>query len=412
MFDGRSQRVILITVQDIKSAQKSLSTILIKTPLSLAPKLSKDLGVNIYLKKENLQNTGSFKLRGAFNKISKLSKKERSFGIVAVSAGNHAQGVALSGQHFSIPTTIIMPENTPLTKVNGVKSYGAEVILHGSYYDDAYQYAIQYAKERGNIFIHPFEDGDVIAGQGTIGLEILESDIDFDAVIIPIGGGGLISGVATAIKSRNPNIKIIGVASAGATALKQAFETDTKVSSPIKTIADGIAVRDSSEITLKYMKKYVDEVVAVDDEEIASAILFLLENQKIVVEGAGAVGVASILYDKINIQKYKNIAVIISGGNIDVTMLSVIIEKGLVKSDRKLRLMITLIDKHGSLMELTRIFDKLSANIVQIDYDRTAISIAYGDANVSIDLEIKGDEHRKEIENELRNSGYKFRSLD
>ena len=402
----------MIKIEDIKSAQKNLSQILIKTPLSLAPKLSKDLGVNIYLKKENLQNTGSFKLRGAFNRVSNLTYKDKLKGIVAASAGNHAQGVALSGQYFSIPTTIIMPENTPLTKINGVKSYGADVILHGLYYDDAYKFALEYSKKRGNIFIHPFEDKDVIAGQGTIGLEILESETDFDAVIIPIGGGGLISGVASAIKSKNPNIKIIGVASAGATALKQAFETNKRCSSPVKTIADGIAVRDSSEITLKYMKKYVDEVVAVDDEEIAGAILYLLENQKIVVEGAGAVGIASIMFNKIDISKYKNIAVIVSGGNIDVTMLSVIIEKGLVKSDRKLKLMITLIDKHGALMELTRVFDKLNANIVQIDYDRTSISISYGDANVLIDLEIKGGKHRTKIEKELHLNGYKFHILD
>jgi threonine dehydratase len=402
----------MISLQDIWKAKENLSSVLNDTPLTLAPKLTKNLGVNIYLKKENLQNTGSFKLRGAFNRISNLSEEDRRKGVVAASAGNHAQGVAFSGQYFNIPTTIVMPENTPLTKINGVKSYGAEVILYGSYYDDAYQFALQYAEERGNIFIHPFEDSDVIAGQGTIGLEILNSGIKFDAVIVPIGGGGLISGVSTAIKSLHSDTKVIGVGSAGATALKKSYESGKPTSSPVKTIADGIAVRDGSKVTLEYLLDRVDEVVSVDDEEIASAILYLLENHKIIVEGAGAVGVASVLYDKINLKDYKNIAIIVSGGNIDVTMLSVIIEKGLVKSNRKMKLLITLIDKHGSLMELTKIFDHLRANIVQIDYDRTATSISYGDANVSIDLEIKGNDHRREIEDKLKESGYKFKIIN
>ncbi|HIC10239.1 MAG TPA: threonine ammonia-lyase [Campylobacterales bacterium] len=401
----------MISVKDIWLAQSNLSEVLFKTPITPAPKLSKELGIGIYFKKENLQNTGSFKLRGAFNRISMLSEEDRNRGVVAASAGNHAQGVAFSGQYFNIPTTIVMPEQTPLTKVNGVKSYGADVILYGDCYDDAYNFALQYAKEKERIFIHPFEDREVIAGQGTIGLELLQSGIDFDAVIVPVGGGGLISGVATIIKSLRPDIDVIGVVSAGATALKESYEQGKPISKPVKTIADGIAVRDGSKITLEYMKKYVDEVVAVDDEEIAGAILFLLENHKIIVEGAGAVGVASLLYRKIDISKYKNIAVVISGGNIDVTMLSIIIEKGLIKSNRKLKLLVTLIDKPGSLLKLTEIFQKLKANIVQIGYDRTTTSIAYGDANVSIDLEIKGDEHRKAIEEELRKSGYKFQIL-
>jgi threonine dehydratase len=397
----------MINLGEIWGARDRLSKILTETPFVKSPILSKESGKNIFLKTENLQITGSFKIRGAFNRISNLSESERNKGVVASSAGNHAQGVAFSGQHFNIPTTIVMPENTPLTKVNGVKSYGAEVILHGTLYDDAYSYGKKLAEENEKVFIHPYEDSDVIAGQGTIGIELLQSGIDFDAVVVPIGGGGLISGVATAIKSLKPEIDLIGVVSAGATAQKQSFEKGETVSSPVKTIADGIAVKNGSEITLQYLKEYVDEVVAVDDEEIASAILYLLENHKIIVEGAGAVGVASVMHKKFDFDKYKNIAVITSGGNIDVTMLSVIIEKGLVKSNRKLKLQITLIDKHGSLKNLTEVFDKLGANIVHIGYDRTDTSISYGDANVSIDLEIKGSEHRKEIENALQNYKYK-----
>ncbi len=402
----------MITIQDICLARENLSKVIAETPLSLDSKLSNRTGVEIYLKKENLQNTGSFKLRGAFNKISNLSEVERKRGVVAASAGNHAQGVAFAGQYYSIPTTIVMPENTPLTKINGVKSYGSEVILHGAIYDDAYKFAINLSKEREAIFVHPFEDHDVIAGQGSIGIEIINSGITFDAVIVPIGGGGLISGVATAIKNLKPHVKIIGVVSAGATATKDSFELGETVSRPVKTIADGIAVRNGSKITLEYLKKYVDEVIAVDDEEIAGAILYLLENSKIVVEGAGAVGVASILYNKIDISKFKNIAILVSGGNIDVNMLSIIIEKGLIKSNRKLKLLVTLIDKHGALMGLTKIFNELRANIVQIGYDRTATSISYGDANVSVHLEIKGDEHRKEIETGLLSNGYNFKILE
>ncbi len=402
----------MITIQDICLARENLSKVIAETPLSLDSKLSNRTGVGIYLKKENLQNTGSFKLRGAFNKISNLSEVERKRGVVAASAGNHAQGVAFAGEYYSIPTTIVMPENTPLTKINGVKSYGSEVILHGAIYDDAYKFAINLSKEREAIFVHPFEDHDVIAGQGSIGIEIINSGITFDAVIVPIGGGGLISGVATAIKNLKPHVKIIGIVSTGATATKDSFELGETVSRPVKTIADGIAVRNGSKITLEYLKKYVDEVIAVDDEEIAGAILYLLENSKIVVEGAGAVGVASILYNKIDISKFKNIAILVSGGNIDVNMLSIIIEKGLIKSNRKLKLIVTLIDKHGALMGLTKIFNELRANIVQIGYDRTATSISYGDANVSVHLEIKGDEHRKEIETGLLSNGYNFKILE
>jgi threonine dehydratase len=400
----------MINLGEIWSAKDQLSKILTDTPFVKSPSLSKESGKNIFLKKENLQITGSFKIRGAFNKISNLSKEEKKRGVIAASAGNHAQGVAFSGKYFNIPTTIVMPENTPLTKVNGVKSFGSEVILHGTFYDDAYQFAKGLAEESGKVFIHPYEDPHVIAGQGTIGIELLQSNIDFDAVIVPIGGGGLISGIATVIKSLKPEIDLIGVVSSGAMAQKQSFEQGSPVSCPVKTIADGIAVRDGSEITLEYLQNYVDEVVSVDDEEVASAILSLLENHKIIVEGAGAVGVASVMHKKFSLDKYKNIAVIVSGGNIDVTMLSVIIEKGLVKSNRKLKLQITLIDKHGALKNLTEIFDKLGANIVHIGYDRTDTSISYGDANVSIDLEIKGIEHRKEIEEALKEYQYKILS--
>ncbi|SMC09585.1 threonine ammonia-lyase [Nitratiruptor tergarcus] len=399
----------MIALQDIQQAAKRIESVASKTPYAYAPILSKKCGYKIFLKKENLQVTGAFKLRGAFNKIAKISQEEKNRGVVAASAGNHAQGVAFSSNYFQIPATIVMPENTPLTKVNGVKSYGASVILHGSNYDEAYAYAVQYAKDHNKTFVHPFADYDVMAGQGTIALEILDQAKDLDAILVPIGGGGLIAGIASAIKQINPKIQIIGVTAAGAPAMRESFQLGRPVdSTQVRTIADGIAVRDTSPVTLKIILETVDDIVEVDDEEIADAILFLLENQKLVVEGAGAVGVAALLYEKLTLPENANIAVVLSGGNIDVTMLSVIIEKGLIKSYRKMKLIVTLVDKPGSLMKLTEILASVSANIVQIGYDRTSANLAYGDANVSIGLETKGKEHQEQIRELLTRHGFRF----
>ena len=398
----------MVTLETIQAASKRIADVVVKTPFSYAPILSKISDTEVYLKKENLQVTGAFKIRGAFNKIASLTPLDREGGVVAASAGNHAQGVALSAQHFEVDATIIMPESTPLTKINGVKRFGAEVILAGSNYDEAYAYALEYAQTHQLTFIHPFEDDTVIAGQGTIALEILEScDDRLDAVIVPVGGGGLISGIATAIKAVNPDIKVIGVSASGAPALKESFELQRAIdSTSVRTIADGIAVRDTSEITLQYMLSCVDDVICVDDEEIASAMLFLLENQKLVVEGAGAVGVAALLHHKLPQFEGKNVAVVLSGGNVDVTLLSVIIEKGLLKSHRKMKLMVTLVDKPGSLMHLTELLNELGANIVHIAYERTSTDLDYGDAHVTIHLETKGKEHQQQIRELLHREDY------
>lgn len=401
----------MIALNNIIEAKKRLDGVVYDSPLALAPNLSAILDSKIYLKKENLQLTGSFKLRGAFNKISLLSEKEKIAGVVAASAGNHAQGVAFAAKHYNIDATIIMPEATPLTKVSGVKSYGANVILHGANYDEAYKYATDFAKQNNKTFVHPFADDDVIAGQGTIALEILSKLENIDMIIVPIGGGGLISGMASAIKQINPNIKIIGVVASGADAMKQSYHAKTPIDSiSVKTIADGIAVRDVTPKMLQYILDLVDEIIEVEDREIASAILYLLEKQKIVVEGAGAVGLAAIMHEKLNI-KNKTVVLPLSGGNIDVTMLSVIIEKGLVKSNRKMNMIITLVDKPGSLMKLTEIFNETSANIVQIDYDRNSVQLDFGEANVTIALETKGDEHQNVIKDELTKHGYRFKEL-
>jgi threonine dehydratase len=399
----------MIELSKIKEAQKRVNKVIYKTPFAYAPTLSQKVGNEIYLKKENLQITGAFKLRGAFNKIAALPEEKRKKGVIAASAGNHAQGVAYSASYFNVPSVIVMPEATPLTKVSGVKEYGGEVVLAGNNYDEAYEYAVNLAKEKGLEFIHPFADYDVMAGQGTIALEMLEEIPDLDYILVPIGGGGLISGIASAAKQINPKIKVIGVTAAGAPAMRLSFLSGSvQDSSFVKTIADGIAVRDTSPITYKIIKEVVDDIVEVDDEEIANAILFLMERQKVVVEGAGAVGVAALLHHKINFSAPKKVGVVISGGNIDVTMVNLIIEKGLLKSHRKMKLIVTLIDKPGSLMKLTEILTEQKANIVQIGYDRTDLNLAIGDANVTIALETRGFEHQESIKRALHKNKYKF----
>ncbi len=399
----------MIPLSEIMKAKKKINGVVNHTPFAYAPLLAEKVNAEVFLKKENLQLTGAYKIRGAYNKISSLSKEEKKKGVIAASAGNHAQGVAYSASIFNVPATIIMPEATPLLKVIGTKSLGAKVILKGANYDEAYEYAMIYAKENSLTFIHPFKDKKIMAGQGTVGVEMYDEIDDLDVILVPIGGGGLISGVGSAIKQLDPRIKIIGVTAKGAPAMYESFKEKKPLStSNVKTIADGIAVRDASKENLDIILECVDDIVQVDDEEIANAVLFLLERQKIVVEGAGAVGVAALIHKKIKVEKDDKVGVIISGGNIDVGMLSVIIEKGQIKAHRKMKLLITLIDKPGALRGLTDILEELSANIIQIDYDRTSTTLSYGDANVTLALETKGKEHQQSIRDELKNQGYRF----
>ena len=399
----------MLELNIVKQAQENIKKVITKTPFSYAPLLSQMIGNEIYLKKENLQLTGAFKLRGAFNKIANLSEKEKQKGVIAASAGNHAQGVSYSASYFNIPSIIVMPEATPMTKISGVKSHGGTVVLAGNNYDEAYEYAIKLAKDKGLSFIHPFADYEVMAGQGTIALEMLDEQPDLEVIIVPIGGGGLISGIAKTAKALNPKIKIIGVTASGAPAMFNSYKNGViQDSLSVKTIADGIAVRDTNKQTYEIIKEWVDDIVQVDDEEIANAILYLMEKQKIVVEGAGAVGIAALMHHKIKFNTPKKIGVVISGGNIDVTMLNIIIEKGLIKSYRKMKLIVTLIDKPGSLMKLTEILKNTKANIVQIGYDRTDVNLSFGDANVSIALETRGVEHQEEIKRELYKNGFRF----
>lgn len=397
----------MIQLTSILEAYERIRPVVVKTPFSYAPRLSEEAGCDIYLKKENLQVTGAFKIRGAYNKIASLTPEERNCGVIAASAGNHAQGVAMAAQMFGIKALIVMPDSTPLTKINGVSYYGAEVILAGNNYDEAYAYASQYGADHGLVFVHPFTDDEVIAGQGTIAIEMLETIPDLDVIVVPVGGGGLISGIASYVKQVAPKVEVIAVSALGAPAMKESYDSKKIIdSTSVRTIADGIAVRDTSPITYQHIIESVDRFISVDDEEIANAVLFLLERQKLVVEGAGAVGVAAILHHKIENIHRKKVGVVVSGGNMDVTLLSVIIEKGLIKSGRKMKLTVTLIDKPGSLMLLTRMLQDVNANIVHIEYDRTSTSLAYGDANVTIHLETKGKEHQHQIRALLKEHRY------
>lgn len=412
MYNGRAQtnkRKTMVSLNKIIQAKRTIDKFINKTPCAIAPKLSQTYGANIYLKKENLQRTGAYKIRGAYNKIANLTQDEKSKGVIAASAGNHAQGVAISAKSFDMRAVIVMPEATPLLKVSGTKSLGAEVILKGDNFDEAYAYAQQYAKENGLIFVHPFDDEFVEAGQGTIALEMLEDVSDLDILVLPVGGGGLASGVASCVKQINPKIKVIAVGAKGAPAMFDSFKAKKQINSKsVRTIADGIAVRDASNITLNHILECVDEFVQVDDEEIANAILYLLEEQKIIVEGAGAVGVAAIMSEKFKYKKGSNIGIILSGGNIDVQMLNIIIEKGLIKSYRKMYINVTLVDKPGALMGLTDVLKKANANIVKIDYDRFSTELDYGDARISITLETKGKTHQDLVTSKLHDAGYEF----
>ena len=399
----------MISLNKIIQAKRNIDGFVAKTPFGFAPKLSKIAGADIYLKKENLQITGAYKVRGAFNKIANLDENAKKCGVVAASAGNHAQGVAISAKHFGVKAIIIMPEAAPLSKVSGTKALGSEVILKGNNFDEAYAYALEYAKDNNMSFIHPFDDELVQAGQGTIALEMLDEVSNLDYMVVPVGGGGLISGVASCAKQINPDIKIIGVSAKGAPAMFESFKDKCQHNSKsVRTIADGIAVRDASQITLSHILECVDEMVQVDDEEIANAILYLLEQQKIMVEGAGAVSVAAILEGKFEFKKGAKIGAILSGGNIDVQTLSIIIEKGLLKSHRKMIINVTLIDKPGALMALGDVLRGAGANIVKIDYDRFSTKLSYGDAKITITLETKGKEHQDTIEKALKDAGYEF----
>ena len=396
----------MLTLDKIYHASYVLKEVIRPTDMIKASNLSEDC--EIYLKTENLQITGAFKARGAYYKISQLTEEEREKGVIACSAGNHAQGVALAATKNGIKSLICIPNSAPISKVEATKKFGAEVCLVEGTYDDAHDKAVELQKESGATFIHPFDDEMVIAGQGTIGLEILEQLPDVDAVLVPIGGGGLISGVAFAIKSLNPNIKVYGVQSAGAPSMYLSMAHDKIETLPgVNTIADGIAVKTPGELTFDICKNYVDGIMTVTDDEVATAILTLIEKQKLISEGAGAVSVAAALFDKFPL-KGKKVCCLVSGGNIDVTILSRVIDRGLQKAGRLAEFTIELADKPGELGNVSKIISSLGANVISVNHDRADLNTDINSCYLRMSLETRNHEHVEKIKNELARYGYRI----
>ena len=397
----------MLTLDKIYHASYVLESVIRQTDLIHAPKICPE--ANVYLKTENLQITGSFKVRGAYYKISQLSEEEKAKGVIACSAGNHAQGVALAATKNGIQSLICLPDGAPISKVEATKGYGAEVCLVPGVYDDAYAKALELRDEKGYTFIHPFDDEDVIAGQGTIGLEISKQLRDVDVVVVPVGGGGLISGVSFALKSLNPKIRVYGVQASGAPSMAKALEEDEIIClDKVSTIADGIKVKEAGEHTFAITKKYVDGVVTVTDDEISSAILALIEQHKLIAEGAGAVPVAAVMFHKIPDIQGKNVVCLVSGGNIDVTILSRVIKRGLLKSGRSDTLTIQLEDKPGQLKGVSAILADLGGNVVSIHHERASEDSDITDCVLRIVLETRNFEHIQEIRKALTEKGFKI----
>ena len=401
-----------VTLESIRAARERIRGHIYLSPARHSAGLSEITGQQVFLKLENLQRTGAFKERGALNKILTLTEAERARGVVAASAGNHAQAVAFHATQHGIQARIVMPLMTPLVKVAATTGYGADVVLHGADYDEACAEAIRQSEAEGSTLLHPFDDEMVIAGQGTIGLELLEQIPELEAVVVPIGGGGLIGGVACAIKESRPGIRVIGVQTQRLPSMLRAREAEHPVTVPAEaTIADGIAVRRAGEKTLPLVKRYVDELVTVDEEEIAGAILVLLEREKTLAEGAGAAGLAALLQKKTSLNGQRT-AVVVGGGNIDVTLLSKIIERGLVQDGRRTRVRIHLTDRPGALHHLTKIIADLRANIVQTSHDRAYYGVSLGDTVIDFTLETRGAEHIREIGEALTAAGYRHERIE
>ena len=396
----------MLTLDNVYRASNVLKSVVRKTDIIYAPKLKP--GTELYLKTENLQITGSFKVRGSYYKMSRLSAEEKARGVIACSAGNHAQGVALSAQKNGIKAVICLPDGAPISKIEATKSYGAEVCLVEGVYDDAYNKALALRDEKGYTFIHPFNDEDVIAGQGTIALEIVDQLPDLDAIIVPIGGGGLISGIAYTIKAINPNVKVYGVQAQGAPSMLKSVEGNKiEELDSVSTIADGIAVKKPGDLTYELCSKYVDKIVTVSDDEISAAILALMEQHKLVTEGAGAVAVAAAMFGKLDLDG-KKVVCLLSGGNIDVTILSRVIKRGLLMSGRTCQLMIELVDKPGQLKNVSRIIADLGGNVISVHHERANEGSNVNGCYLRIVLETRNFEHIQEIEKALCDFGFKL----
>lgn len=399
-----------IELRDIKNAAQRLRPILHHTELDLSSTFSSMTGGSIYLKCENRQKTGSFKIRGASNKIASLVEQGQVQSVVASSAGNHAQGVAYAAKKFGIPATIVMPESAPIAKVQATEGYGAKVVLSGSCYDDAYTKAREICDSEGATFLHPYNDVDVIAGQGTLGIEILGDLPTVDLILVPAGGGGLLSGVAAAVKQLNPRVKVFGVQAEGANAIARSFREKRLITTETaSTIADGIAVKAPGDITVDIINRYVDDVVTVSDREISSAILLLMERCKQIVEPAGATSLAAALGGKIDVEG-KNVVCLLSGGNIDVSFIQNIIEQGLVARNRRLKFIAKLIDRPGSLVQLLNVLAQAGANVLTVQHDKLMLGLNPNETYVRIACEVGGKAHGSIVMSELKNHGYQVES--
>jgi threonine dehydratase len=396
----------LVTLKDVQAARERVRDALYLSPCARTETLSRVSRTQAFLKLDNLQMTGAYKERGALNKILTLGEAERARGLIAASAGNHAQAVAYHAGRLGLAATIVMPETTPIMKVANTRGHGARVVLFGANYDEAHAEARRMEREEGLTFVHPFDDEVIIAGQGTLGLEVVEQVAGLDAVLVPVGGGGLISGVAVAVKALAPKVKVIGVEADAIPCMQAAVEAGELVTlDAASTLADGIAVRRAGEITFEHVQSLVDDVVTVTEEEIASAILYLLEKEKTVAEGAGAVGVAALMHHKLPRLEGKRVCSVISGGNIDVNVVARVIERGLVKDGRLVRVNIRLLDKPGQLTIVSGIISGLRANVIEVHHSR-AFSERFGDTTLLLTLETRGPEHVEEILGALRAHGY------
>ena len=396
-----------VNINDIHAARERIRDIITPTPIIADGRLSEEVGASAFLKAENLQKSGSFKIRGAYNKIVQLSDEEKQRGVIAASAGNHAQGVALAAKLNGIKATIVLPEFAPLTKITATRAFGAEVVLHGATFDEAVAYSRELQREHNYIYVHAFDDEKVIAGQGTIGLEIAEGISGVSVVVVPIGGGGLISGIATAVKTLNPNARVIGVQAENVAWVNPSLKAGHAVIAETgQTIADGIAVKNPGEITLPIIQHYVDEVVEVSEEEIARAIFFCVQNNRLVVEGAGAAGLAALLAKKITVKPDDKVCALLCGGNIDANLLARVLEQVLVRQGRYVMLKLLVLDRPGMLATLLNKVAETRANVIEVFHRRAMWLAPLGRVGIEMLLEVRDNEHAREVEKYLEQSGY------
>ncbi len=395
-----------VRLSDVQGAAAALRPHVQRTPLLRAGGLGQMAGVELWLKAENLQRTGSFKVRGAFNRIHLLSPEDRRRGVVAASAGNHAQGVALAARELGVRATVVMPEGAPLVKVESTRGYGAEVILHGQDYEEAFAHARRLAEQSGAVLVHAFDDPAVIAGQGTVGLEIVDQLPEVEAVVVPVGGGGLVAGVAVAVKSLRPHVRVVGVQAAAAPAVYRAWQEGRVVEVPARrTLADGLAVHAAREAVLGLLRRWVDEMVTVEEDELAGAMVLLLERAKLVAEGAGAAAVAALVYGKTDLRGLRTVAVV-SGGNVDLNTLVRVVDRGLMKTGRLVRLRTRLVDRPGSLRRLLEVVALEGGNVVTVEHDRLSPEVPVGEAEVTLLVETRDAEHSRELLAQIRRAGF------